>query len=63
MGTKKKDKLNWIFPTDLSNTDLEELGDKKAQRMNVGLSRVQEKMVFVLSKKPDEFICTSSFKM
>ena len=55
VATKKKDKLNWIFPTDLSNTDLEELGDKKAQRMNVGLSRVQEKMVFVLSKKPDEF--------
>lgn len=55
VATKKKDNLNYIFPTDLSNTDLEELGDKRAQRMNVGLSRVQEKMVFVLSKKPDEF--------
>ena len=55
VATKKKDKLNWIFPTDLSRTDLEELGDKKAQRLNVGLSRVQERMVFVLSKKPDDF--------
>lgn len=55
VATKKVDKLNWIFPTDLSRTDLEELGDKKAQRLNVGLSRVQEKMVFVLSKKPDDF--------
>ena len=55
VATKKKDKLNWIFPTDLTRTDLEELGDKKAQRLNVGLSRVQERMVFVLSKKPDDF--------
>jgi len=55
VATKNIDKLNWIFPTDLSRTDLEELGDKKAQRLNVGLSRVQEKMVFVLSKKPDDF--------
>ena len=55
VATKNIDKLNWIFPTDLTRTDLEELGDKKAQRLNVGLSRVQEKMVFVLSKKPDDF--------
>jgi len=55
VATKNIDKLNWIFPTDLSRTDLEELGDKKAQRLNVGLSRVQEKMVFVLSKKPNDF--------
>ena len=38
--------MNWIFG---------ELGDKKAQRLNVGLSRVQERMVFVLSKKPDDY--------
>lgn len=55
VATKKKDKLNWIFPTDLTRTDLEELGDKRAQRLNVGLSRVQERMVFVLSKKPDDY--------
>ena len=55
VATQKKDKLNWIFPVDLANKDLEEYGDKKAQRLNVGLSRVQEKMYFVLSKPVDEF--------
>ena len=50
VATKKNDKLNTIFPTDLSKSDLDELTDKKAQRLNVGLSRVQEQMHFVLSK-------------
>ena len=55
VATQKIDKLYWIFPVDLANKDLEEYGDKKAQRLNVGLSRVQEKMYLVLSKPVDEF--------
>ncbi len=55
VATKNKDKLNWIFPVDLANKDLEEYGDKKAQRLNVGLSRVQEKMYFTMSKSVEEF--------
>jgi hypothetical protein len=55
VDTKKRKKLNTIFPTDLSNKDLEENGDKRAQRLNVGFSRVQELMYFVLSKDISEY--------
>ena len=44
-----------ITRTDLSNKDLEENGDKRAQRLNVGFSRVQELMYFVLSKDISEY--------
>ena len=54
VACKKRNKLNWIFPMDLSNKDLEELGDKKAQRLNVGFSRVQEKMHIIHSRKLDD---------
>jgi superfamily I DNA and/or RNA helicase len=55
VANKKIDKLNWIFPVDLGKTDVDDLTDKKAQRLNVGLSRVQEQMFFVLSKHPKDF--------
>ena len=55
VDTKKRKKLNTIFPADLSNKDLEENGDKRAQRLNVGFSRVQELMYFVLSKDISEY--------
>jgi len=55
VDTKKRKKLNTIFPTDLSKKDLEENGDKRAQRLNVGFSRVQELMYFVLSKNISEY--------
>ena len=54
VSCKKRNKLNWIFPMDLANKDLEELGDKKAQRLNVGFSRVQETMHIILSRPLDK---------
>ena len=50
VACNKKNKLNTIFPVDLSNKDLEETGDKKAQRLNVGFSRVQEVMHIIHSR-------------
>ena len=43
-----------IFPVDISNLDLEEKGDKKAQRLNVGFSRVQETMHIIISRPLDK---------
>ena len=47
-------KLTHIFPKDLSNKDLEENGDKRAQRLNVGFSRVQETMHIIHSRPLDK---------
>lgn len=44
-----------IFIKDLHAQDLEEGGVIKAQRLNVGFSRVKEQMHFVLSKHENEF--------
>ena len=55
VANQSKDKLNTIFPSSLSNIDYDEDNNKRAQRLNVGFSRVQECMHFVLSKKPNEF--------
>jgi len=52
---KKRDKLSHLFPKDLNEIDVEEGGNKYAQRLNVGLSRVQECMYFVLSKPVDSY--------
>jgi len=54
VACNKRNKLNTIFPVDLSNKDLEETGDKKAQRLNVGFSRVQEKMHILHSRPLDK---------
>lgn len=54
VATKKKNKLNTIFPVDLSKKDLEEQGDKRAQRLNVGFSRVQELMHIIVSTPLDQ---------
>ena len=54
VACNKRNKLNTIFPVDLSNKDLEETGDKKAQRLNVGFSRVQEVMHIVHSRPLDK---------
>ena len=53
VSCSKRNKLNTIFPVDLSNKDLEETGDKKAQRLNVGFSRVQETMHIIHSRPLD----------
>ena len=54
VACRKRNKLNMIFPVDISNLDLEEKGDKKAQRLNVGFSRVQETMHIIISRPLDK---------
>ncbi len=49
------DKLWGVFIKDLSNVDIEEDGQIKAQRLNVGLSRAKECMHFVLSKPLEDY--------
>lgn len=55
VATPTQDLLNYIFPVDLSNTEerVEEM--LKMQRLNVGLSRAQETIHFVLSKPIEGF--------
>ena len=50
-----EDKLWGVFIKDLDSVDLEEGGQIKAQRLNVGFSRAKECMHFVLSKPLKEF--------
>jgi hypothetical protein len=55
VATRKQDLLNYIFPVELKNAD-ELVGEKlKMQRLNVGFSRAQEMVSFVLSKPLAEF--------
>jgi superfamily I DNA and/or RNA helicase len=49
------DKLWGVFIKDLANVDIEEDGQIKAQRLNVGFSRGKECLHFVLSKPLDQF--------
>ena len=49
----KVDKLFSIFPKSLDGIDLDEQANHRAQRLNVGFSRTQECMYFVMSKKPE----------
>jgi len=55
VATPSDDKLWGVFIKDLKNVQIEEEGQIKAQRLNVGLSRAKECMHFVLSKKLDEY--------
>lgn len=55
VASKHGDKLWGVFIKDLSNVDIEEDGQIKAQRLNVGFSRAKECMHFVLSKPLDGF--------
>jgi hypothetical protein len=55
VATKGHDLLNYIFPVQLENPD-ELIGEKlKMQRLNVGFSRAQDAVSFVLSKPLVEF--------
>jgi hypothetical protein len=55
VATRKQDLLNYIFPVALQNAE-EMIGEKlKMQRLNVGFSRAQEMVSFVLSKPVEEF--------
>lgn len=55
VASKHSDKLWGVFIKDLSNVDVEEDGQIKAQRLNVGFSRAKECMHFVLSKPLEGF--------
>jgi hypothetical protein len=47
--------LRYIFPTSMSAASVEEDGDLRKQRLNVGLSRAKETVHFVLSKPIGEY--------
>lgn len=55
VATKESDKLWGVFIKDLNNVDIEEDGQIKAQRLNVGFSRGKEQIHFVLSKDIEDF--------
>jgi hypothetical protein len=55
VATKESDKLWGVFIKDLSNVDIEEDGQIKAQRLNVGFSRGKECIHFVISKDIEDF--------
>lgn len=55
VASEHSDKLWGVFIKDLASVDVEEDGQIKAQRLNVGFSRAKECMHFVLSKPLDGF--------
>lgn len=55
VANRFEDKLWGVFIKDLNKIDVEEDGQIKAQRLNVGFSRAKEAVHFVLSKPLDEF--------
>jgi len=55
VASRVEDKLWGVFIKDLDSVDLEEGGQIKVQRLNVGFSRAKECMHFVLSKPIEEF--------
>jgi ssDNA-binding Zn-finger/Zn-ribbon topoisomerase 1 len=55
VASADSDKLWGVFIKDLSNVDIEEDGQIKAQRLNVGFSRAKECVHFVLSKPLEDF--------
>lgn len=55
VATTKDDALNYVFPVDLADAE-ERVEEKlKVQRLNVGFSRAEEMVWFVLSKPISEF--------
>lgn len=56
VATKEKDRLAYVFPRAINNDQSEEVDHNlRLQRLNVGLSRGQEKIVFVHSKPLEEY--------
>lgn len=55
VASPQSDKLWGVFIKDLSKVDIEEDGQIKAQRLNVGFSRAKERIHFVLSKPIGDF--------
>jgi AAA domain len=54
VATREHDALNYVFPASLTDTD-KVAEDLRLQRLNVGFSRAQECIHFVLSKPIAEF--------
>ncbi len=55
VATAEKDRLAYIFPSKLEKNSDEVDHSLRLQRLNVGLSRGQEKLVFVHSKPIDQY--------
>lgn len=55
VASEHSDRLWGVFIKDLANVDIEEDGQIKAQRLNVGFSRAKECIHFVLSKPLEGF--------
>ncbi len=55
VASMHSDKLWGVFIKDLSSVDIEEDGQIKAHRLNVGFSRAKELMHFVLSKPLEDY--------
>jgi tetratricopeptide (TPR) repeat protein/very-short-patch-repair endonuclease len=56
VATEEKDRLAYVFPSKLDRDQAEEVDHNlRLQRLNVGLSRGQEKIVFVHSKAPEKY--------
>jgi tetratricopeptide (TPR) repeat protein len=56
VATAEKDRLAYVFPSKLDREKSEEVDHNlRLQRLNVGLSRGQEKIVFVHSKPLDQY--------
>ena len=55
VASEHSDRLSWIFPVSLEQADADVQDKLRMQRLNVGFSRAQEKMCFVLSKPIEEF--------
>lgn len=55
VASAHSDRLWGVFIKDLNNVDIEEDGQIKAQRLNVGFSRGKECIHFVLSKPLEDF--------
>jgi len=56
VATEEKDRLAYVFPSKLDRDHAEEVDHNlRRQRLNVGLSRGQERIVFVHSKAPEKY--------
>ena len=56
VASRQADGLNYIFPLNINGVPEDEIDGKiRFQRLNVGLSRGKEKLVFILSKPLAEF--------
>jgi hypothetical protein len=55
VASKHSDRLSWVFPPSLDQAYAYVEDKLRMQRLNVGFSRAQEKMCFVLSKSIEEY--------